>query len=76
MFERPTEKEIKKLRPKVKMGGSVTRNGKNVDKEIEKQTAKKYAMANKMRKIHNEEDTSNYGKANPRSDRYKMSRDS
>jgi hypothetical protein len=41
MFRQPSEKEIKKLRPKVKMGGSVTKNGVNVDKEIEAQTAKK-----------------------------------
>ena len=41
MFEAPSEKEKAKLRPKVKMGGSVFKNGKNVDKQIEKQTAKK-----------------------------------
>ena len=32
----------KKLRPTVHMGGSVTKNGKNVDKQIERQTAAKY----------------------------------
>jgi hypothetical protein len=36
-----SEKAKSKLRPTVKMGGSVTRNGKNVDKEIEAQTARK-----------------------------------
>jgi hypothetical protein len=36
-----TGKQTKILRPKVKMGGSVTRNGVNVDKEIERQTAAK-----------------------------------
>ena len=39
MFEYPSESERKKLRPKIKMGGSVTRNGVNIDKEIERKTA-------------------------------------
>jgi hypothetical protein len=45
MFNKPSEREIKKLRPTVHMGGSVTRNGVNVDKEIEAQTAHKYAKS-------------------------------
>jgi hypothetical protein len=37
-------------RAKVKMGGSVTRNGVNVDKEIEAQTkAKHLALKNKSK---------------------------
>ena len=36
-----SESHKKSLRPKVQMGGSVFKNGKNVDKEIEAQTAKK-----------------------------------
>ena len=45
------EKDIKRLRPKVKMGGSVTRNGVNVDKEIEKQTALKHKKQDLARKM-------------------------
>ena len=45
MFDYPSERERKKLRPKVKMGGPVSRNGKDVSKEIEEQTARKYAKS-------------------------------
>jgi len=39
-----SRRKVKALRPKARMGGTVTRNGVNVDKEIEAQTAKKYAL--------------------------------
>ncbi len=38
-----SEKAKSKLRPKQQMGGSVTKNGKDVSKEIEEQTARKFA---------------------------------
>ena len=45
-----SESHKKSLRPKVQMGGSVFKNGKNVDKEIERQTAKKHAIKKTLEK--------------------------
>ena len=40
MFERPSEKEIKKLRPKIRMGGTTSHNGKpDTDNMIKKSQA-------------------------------------
>jgi hypothetical protein len=40
-----SEKAKAKLRPKVQMGGPVTKNGKDVSKQIERQTARKYGTS-------------------------------
>lgn len=48
-FDAPSEREKKRLRPTVRMGGSVTRNGVNVDKQIERQTAAKHKALQKKK---------------------------
>lgn len=46
-----TNKKTKVLRPKVHMGGPVTKNGKDVSKNIERQTAAKYKRQEIARKM-------------------------
>lgn len=41
MYKPISEREHKKFRPKQQMGGPVFKNGKDVSKAIEKQTARK-----------------------------------